>query len=79
MSEEKNDLIESTTGSATVDDNSKPIQHQKRVAVVKGPDNFGMYFIGFSAGGEMPAQFKNNRYTSHAEAERAVEDFNKSK
>lgn len=77
MSEEKNDLIESTTGSATVED--KPIQHQKRVAVVKGPDNFGMYFIGFSAGGEMPAQFKNNRYTGYAEAERAAEDFNKSK
>lgn len=77
MSEEKNVSIESTTGSVTEGD--KRIQDQKRVAVVKGPDNYGMYFLGFSAGGEMPLDYKNNRYTSHADAERALAEFNRDK
>lgn len=77
MSEEKNVSIESTTGSVT--EGGKRIQDQKRVAVVKGPDNYGMYFLGFSAGGEMPLDYKNNRYTSHADAERALAEFNRDK
>lgn len=78
MSEEKNVLTESTTGSVTEGGN-KRIQDQKRVAVIKGPDNYGMYFLGFSAGGEMPLDYKNNRYTSHSDAERALAEFNRDK
>jgi hypothetical protein len=75
MSEEKKDLIENIIGSPTEDD--KRIQDKKRTAVAKGPDNFGMYFIGFSAGGEMPAEYKSNRYTSRVDAERVAEEFNR--
>lgn len=56
-----------------------PIQSQKRVAVVKGPDQHGMYFVGFSAGGEMPASHRGAKYTNISSAQFAADEFNRSR
>jgi hypothetical protein len=75
MSKEKNDLIEEVTGSDGVAEEA-PVKQKKRLKVI-GPDNFGMWYVGFENGGELPKQHKQTRYTKRTLAEKAVEEYNR--
>lgn len=71
MSNEKNELIEEVRGSDTADTPKK-----KKLKVV-GQDVYGMWYVGFENGGELPKQFKNTKYTKRTLADIAVEEYNR--
>lgn len=65
MSEEKNVLNETTGGESTVD-------KKKKKYIVAGTDAYGLYYLGFENGGELPDKLKGVKYTDHASATAAV-------
>lgn len=68
MSDEKSALIAAVTEKNT--DAVKKL-------VVKGPDNYGMYYISWdSAGGVIP-EAAQGKYTSYKEAEFVCDKYNK--
>lgn len=73
MSNEKNDLIEEVLGSVGEDKPQRKVI--KRIKVV-GPDNYGMWYLGWENGGELPKYLKNNKYLKYVEAERAAQAYN---
>ena len=77
MQEEKKSLIEDQSGSSSVD--NKSTKTEKKLVEVKGPDNFGMFRLGYQGGGEMPDAFKMAKWTSRMEADIAVEKYNRNR
>lgn len=69
-------MIEEVSGSDLVDTPEEKAPKKKRMKVV-GSDNFGMWYVGFENGGELPKQFKQTRYTKRTLAEKAVEEYNR--
>lgn len=82
MSAEKNDLTKEELGSVTegkdLSSEATTSGRKKKVKPMKvmGPDNYGMYYLGFENGGELPTKYKNCRYTGLREVQRVVDEYN---
>lgn len=74
MSEEKKDLVENSTELTT--EESKP---KKKKFVVAGQDAYGMYYLGYEGGGELPDKLKGEKYTSKSDIEIRVRLLNEGK
>ena len=71
MSEEKSVSKKTADGETTAVKETK-----KKKYVIAGTDAFGMYYLGFEGGGELPDKLKGSKYTSERSALEAIEALN---
>ena len=77
MSDEKKDLTEEVQDQTSVESKKKEVKKPaKKKYIVAGRDAYGMYYIGFENGGELPDKLKNSKFTSEAIAEAFVLKLN---
>jgi hypothetical protein len=75
MSEENKDLIEAESTTPTEDSPKK--EKKKKKVIVVGQDSFGLHYLGFEGGGELPNSLKNSKFTSSKDAQEAADSFNR--
>lgn len=56
---------------------TETVVKKKKKLKVLGADNYGMYYVGFENGGELPKQFKNSKWTSLRDVQEVVDNYNR--
>lgn len=69
-------MIEEVSGSDLDATPEKEAPKKKRLKVL-GPNNYGMWYIGFENGGELPKTYKQTNFTKRVLADKAVEEYNR--